>query len=143
MKKTDAAIKMIVGDIENKDVLEVACGAADFSISATVYARKVHCIDVVDFRLKDRSLQGAQFHIMDATNMSFSDNTFDTVVLYNAFFHVREQWNEIESECKRVLKENGSMIVLSTWSLEHEMLAEVFGDKVHQDGEFLIVRIRK
>ena len=34
MKKTDTIVKVLKEDIEKKDVLEVACGAADFSMSA-------------------------------------------------------------------------------------------------------------
>ena len=36
MKKTDALVNMLISDIESKEVLEVACGAADFSVSAAL-----------------------------------------------------------------------------------------------------------
>ena len=143
MRKTDITVKNVIEYIENKQVLEVACGTADFSISATKYAEKVYCIDLDDFRLKEKSLQGAEFRIMDAAEMSFPDRMFDTVVLYNAFYHVHKQWNEIENECKRVLKDNGCIIIISTWSLDHGLLMKVFKDEAHQDGDFLTVMIRK
>lgn len=88
-------------------------------------------------------MQGAEFSVKDATKMTFVDNTFDTVVLYNAFFHIQKQWNDIENECRGVLKENGSIIITSTWSLEYDAMMKAFEDKVHQDGDFLTVRIRK
>ena len=31
MKKTDYAVKKLISEIENKDILEVACGRAEFS----------------------------------------------------------------------------------------------------------------
>ena len=54
-----------------------------------MYAEKVYCIDLENFRLRGKSLQGAEFSVKDATKMTFVDNTFDTVVLYNAFFIYR------------------------------------------------------
>lgn len=53
MKKTDALVKKLTSDIENKDVLEVACGTADFSVSAAQLANSVSCIDLDDSRLTD------------------------------------------------------------------------------------------
>lgn len=143
MKKTDIAVQIIKEDIENKVVLEVACGSADFSISASEYADTVYCIDLDDKRLKEQALQCAHFSMMDASEMSFSDSSFDTVVLYNAFFHIHTQWLEIEKECKRVLKEEGKIIIISTWTLEFGIIIEVFGDRAQWNGEFLIVEIKK
>ena len=48
MKKTDRLVNILASDIEHKDVLEVACGAADFSISAARIANRVSCIDLDD-----------------------------------------------------------------------------------------------
>ena len=47
MKKTDALIKILTSDIEHKDILEVACGAADFSISAARVANKVFALTLM------------------------------------------------------------------------------------------------
>ena len=105
MKKTDALVNMLISDIESKEVLEVACGAADFSVSAARAANHVSCIDLDACRLNHLDKQeNVTFQIMDAARMSYPDNTFDTVVIYNAFFHIRDQWDEIEKECRRVLK---------------------------------------
>jgi len=87
MKKTDRLVNILASDIEHKDVLEVACGAADFSISAARIANMVSCIDLDDSRLNNQVKQNnVRFQIMDASNMSYSDNEFDTIVIYNAFF---------------------------------------------------------
>ena len=143
MKKTDIAVQIIKEDIENKIVLEVACGSADFSISASEYAGTVHCIDLDDTRLKGQTLQCAYFSVMDASEMSFPDSSFDTVVLYNAFFHIHTQWLDVEKECMRVLKEEGKIIIISTWTLESGIITETFGERAQWDGEFLIVKIKK
>ena len=97
MKKTDTFVKLIESEIKNKDVLEVACGGAEFSVSASRLAHCVHCIDLDASRLGDLNLpDNVHFSIMDASKMSFHDWQFDTVVLYNAFFHVQTEWDIIK-----------------------------------------------
>lgn len=75
--------------------------------------------------------------------MDYADNTFDTVILYNAFFHIQSQWNEIERECKRVLKTNGVIYVVGTWKLDVHAMMDALGDKAKWRGQFLIAEIRK
>lgn len=42
MKNTDILVHLLIADIENKTVLEVVCGAADFSASASAYSDHVY-----------------------------------------------------------------------------------------------------
>jgi ubiquinone/menaquinone biosynthesis C-methylase UbiE len=144
MKKTEVLVDLIVSDIEKKDVLEVACGAADFSVSASRLAGSVSSIDLDDSRLSDQVARSKiYFQIMDASKMAYSDNVFDTIVIYNAFFHIYPQWDLIEKECKRVLKETGIIYIAGSWKLDTHLMIDVFGnDAVWQDG-FLIVKMTK
>ena len=75
--------------------------------------------------------------------MVYADNTFDTVILYNAFSHIQTQWIEIEQECKRVLKADGVIYIVGTWKLDVHNIMDVFGDKARWRNQFLIVEIRK
>lgn len=144
MKKTDAFVELIKEDIANKDVLEVACGAAEFSVSASRLAHCVHCIDLDASRLVDlSSLENVHFSIMDASKMNYPDNRFDTVVLYNAFFHVRTKWDRIEKECKRVLKNDGTLMIVGVWKLDVAPMMAVFGNQAKLDKGFLIVKKQK
>ena len=144
MKKTDALIKILTSDIEHKDILEVACGAADFSISAARVANKVFCIDLDDRRLNKRDIQNnICFQIMDAAKMAFLDNQFDTIVIYNAFFHIQSQWHMIEQECKRVIKETGKIYIVGTWSLDINVMKDTFNDRAMWRDGFLIVEMKK
>ena len=104
MKNTDILVNLLIADIKNKTILEAACGAADFSISASVYSDSGYCIDIDDRRLNSKLAANFHFQIMDASQMDYADNTFDTIILYNAFYHIQSQWIKIEPECKRVLK---------------------------------------
>ena len=144
MKKTDTLVTILASDIEHKDVLEVACGAADFSISAARIANRVSCIDLDDSRLNHQVEQNnVRFEIMDASNMSYSDGEFDTIVIYNAFFHIQSQWNMIERECRRVIKGKGKIYIVGTWSLDTHLMIDTFGvHAVWHDG-FLIVEMTK
>ena len=142
MKKTDKAVELFKNDIEDKVILEVACGGADFSISASKYAKIIYCIDLDDSRIKSKSLgDNINFELMDASNMEFVDETFDNVFLYNAFFHVQTQWIKIENECRRVLKPNGKIFIIGTWKLDTNLMFDVFGDRVKQCDEFFAVEI--
>jgi len=142
MKKTDALVKILTSDIENKDVLEVACGTADFSVSAAQLANSVSCIDLDDSRLTDLTgKNNVSFKIMDASEMTFLNDTFDTIVIYNAFFHIQTQWSEIEKECLRVLKSKGIIYIVGTWKLDTSLMKDVFGDKAFWQDDFLIVKI--
>ena len=144
MNRTDVLVDLLISDIEKKEVLEVACGAADFSASAARAAKHVSCIDLTECRLNDLSKQrNVTFQIMDAARMSYPDNTFDTVVIYNAFFHIQKQWDEIVKECKRVLKRTGILYVIGTWKLDTNLMAETFGDRAFWKDGYLFVRIEK
>ena len=123
-------------DIENKTVLEAACGAADFSISASAYSDGVYCIDFDAGRLNCKTAANIHFQIMDASKMDYADDTFDTVILYNAFAHIQSQWVEIERECKRVLKADGVIYIVGTWKLDVRIIMDVFGDKAKWRNQF-------
>lgn len=143
MKNTNILVNLLIADIENKAVLEVACGAADFSVSASAYSDNVYCIDLDARRLESRLAENLHFQIMDASKMDYADNTFDTVILYNAFFHIQSQWIEIERECKRVLKAGGVIYIVGTWKLDVHIMMDVFGDKAKWRDQFLIVELRE
>ena len=67
---------MLAADIENKNVLEVACGAAGFSVSAARIAHRVDCIDLDDSRLNPMVAQSnVCFQIMDACQMEYQDQS--------------------------------------------------------------------
>ena len=143
MKNTNILVNLLIADIENKAVLEVACGAADFYVSASAYSDNVYCIDLDARRLESRLAENLHFQIMDASKMDYADDTFDTVILYNAFAHIQSQWVEIERECKRVLKADGVIYIVGTWKLDVRIIMDVFGDKAKWRNQFLIVEIRK
>lgn len=144
MKRTDALVHLLLPSIENKRILEVACGAADFSISAARFAKSVYCIDLDNSRFNGAIQQpNIQFQIMDASKMDYPDNSFDTVVLYNAFFHIQSHWDEIMRECKRVVKDEGSIYIVGTWKLDMNLIENTFGSAAKRQKGFLIATLTK
>ena len=141
MKKTDKIVQMLSSDRIGKRVLEVACGCADLSISAAPYAHSVSCIDIDDGRLSDALPQNVYFEIMDATQMSYSNSSFDTVILYNAFSHIYAQWDAIKEECMRVVKSAGTVYIISTWKLDISLMTEVFGSNAVWIKDFCVVKL--
>ena len=144
MKRTDALVRLLLPSVENKRILEVTCGAADFSISASRFAKSVCCIDLDDSRLNGAILRpNIQFQIMDASKMDYPDDSFDTVVLYNAFFHIQSHWDEIARECKRVVKDEGSIYIVGTWKLDMNLIEHTFGSATKRQEGFLIAAMTK
>ena len=143
MKNREKIISDLMEDIKGKDILEVACGTAEISLVASDYANQIKCIDLVDFRLGNIDRKNISFEIMDASKMTYADNTFDTIIIYNAFAHIVTQWHYIEKECRRVLKNTGKIILISTWSLDLEPMKEQFKEKVKSMNGYWKVEIDK
>ena len=143
VKKVDIVVKELYSDIVEKNILEVACGCAEFSISASHYAESINCIDIDDSRLNGSLPENVKFDMMDASRMNYSDESFDTIVLYNAFYHIYSQWEEIKRECMRVLKSFGTIYIVSSWNLDISLMNEVFEGSVKKNIEFSIVKIIK
>ena len=61
------------------------------------------------------------------SKMDFRDAVFDTIILYNALYHIKGQWDEILAECRRVLKPEGHIFLISTWKLDLALMRERFG----------------
>lgn len=143
MKKTDIIVQLLTYDIKDKNILEVACGCADLSVSAARYAHSVSCIDIDDSRLSDILPPNVCFELMDATQMSYLSNSFDTVIFYNAFSHIYSQWDSIKDECMRVLKSSGAIYIIATWKLDISLMTEVFSNNVVWMKDFLVVKLEK
>ena len=142
MKIVDKAVEIFQSNIVGKDILEVACGRADFSISASKYAKSVTCIDLDESGIKGKALpDNVRFDIMDAAKMRYQGESFDNVFLYNAFFHVQTQWVDIEKECHRVLRPGGKIFIIGTWKLDINLMADTFGSAAKREDEFLVVKI--
>lgn len=136
MKIIDKVIKKFRKDIEGKHILEIACGQASFSIAASKTALHIDCIDIDDKRLdpEARKLHNLKFHVMDARKLEFDDALFDTVILYNTVKHLEYCMAEVINEAARVLKNEGCIYVISSFSMDKPVIQNVLPDIVKKAG---------
>lgn len=144
MNKTDRIVELIKQKIENKKLLEIACGTANFSLSAARYANEIHCIDIDQNRLNEKikDTENIHFQVMDAAKMNFDNEYFDIVVIYNGLYHIQNQYDEIKKECRRVLKKEGYLFIIGTWKLDITLMIEMYDEKIEKLKDNYIVRIK-
>ena len=154
MKRVEQAIAHIAESINGKAVLEIACGCAEFSLAAAQTAKSVDGIDLDYLRLPPsaRKTEGFKFTIMDATNMTFADGSFDTAVMYNAIGHLGAVLEKVLKECLRVTKPGGAIFVISSFRIDMPIIDEkllpllakkqiAFAEE--SDGTFCYIKIER
>lgn len=106
-------------------VLEVACGCAEFSLAAAPVAGAVSCIDLDASRLdpRVREVENIAFLMADAADLPFAAGVFDTVVLYNAAYHLKDSMDAVLRECARVKAREGQLVIASSFKLDAPVLA--------------------
>ena len=127
IRATQAA-QMLSSHLTGRDILEIACGTADFSLAAAETAHSVTAIDLDDCRLSSAARSGGSvcFQRMNAAALSFPDGSFDTAMLYNALGHLTAILPEVLSEALRVLRPGGTLLVCSSFSLDKTAMEEHF-----------------
>lgn len=124
MTRVEKIVQKLHSKLASKNILEVACGCAEFSIAASEFAESVYAIDLDDIRLlpEAKAIDNLHFQIMDATAMTYQDKTFDTVVMYNAIGHLAEIVGDVLAECLRVLKYDGSIYIVSSFKMDKSFI---------------------
>jgi len=99
--------------IQDKDVLEVACGAG---IGLGYLAKKAKTIIGCDYDAnlvkiaKDYYKGRVNILQCDAQNLPFEDKSFDVVILFEAIYYIPSA-QKFFDECKRVLRKNGILLI--------------------------------
>jgi ubiquinone biosynthesis O-methyltransferase len=116
----------LAGDPKGRDVLEVGCGAGDFSIHL---ARAGANVIGTDFSPKAVELaaakavaqnSAARFRVADAQQLPFADATFDLILSCECLEHVPDPGRAL-AEMFRVLRPGGRL-VLTTENYSNGML---------------------
>jgi ubiquinone/menaquinone biosynthesis C-methylase UbiE len=105
---------------ENKNLgktLELGCGDGAYTETIAANAKSVVATDWSDDMIKvtmKRFINIATIEVKreNCFDLSFNDNSFDTVFMAN-LLHVIPTPEKALEECKRVLKPNGTLIILS------------------------------
>lgn len=137
MSQVSKVIEKIKEDIAGKKVLEAACGQAEFSVYASKTAKEVYCVDLEDFRLTEeiKECKNLTFELMDVTDMKYEEQTFDTVVMYNAIGHLDTVISEAVTESKRVLKTGGRIYIISSFKMDKNVIEDKVIPYLQEAGE--------
>ncbi len=124
MTRVEKVVNKLHNELHYKDVLEVACGCAEFSIAASKSAKTVHCIDLDNKRLLPdaKNCNNLIFCEMDATAMSYMNDSFDTIIMYNAIGHLQQVMEKAIEECLRVLRAGGNMYIISSFKMDKQVI---------------------
>ena|SRR5215472_22087 len=99
----------------DKDVLEVGCGAGMGLRHLARNARRVVGGDYAEVMLrsaKKHGVPGMALVRLDAQRLPFQESSFDVVLLFEAIYYLPQPVAFVE-ECRRVLRENGTLLVCS------------------------------
>ena len=116
------------------DVLEAATGTGLIAINIAACARHVEATDfspkMIEKAKRKKASGNIHFSVEDATELSFTDNSFDAVIISNAL-HIMPDPVKALSNISRVLKPKGLLIAPSyshghisdsTWNLNAKIL---------------------
>ena len=142
-------------------VLEIATGTGLIAVNIADSVQSITATDfspkMIESAMKKRAPDNVRFTVEDATALSFSDQTFDAVIISNAL-HIMPDPELVLKNIRRVLKPNGLLIAPtfshghlsdSTWKLNTFILKmigfetyskwkpEEYVDFINQNGFFV------
>lgn len=120
--------------INDKRVIEIGCGTCAFANEA---ADKVHEIVAVDIDDKSKfvaNLPNLYFMRMDATKLEFRPYEFDCAVFYNTVGHLESVLEECIDEALRVLKEDGYILIGSSFAYDVATLRDTVLPMLERKG---------
>jgi len=119
--------------VNNKKILDAACGEGYGSHILAGYAKNVIGVDIDEksiFHAKEKYKKSNLKYIQaSCTNLPFDDNSFDVIVSFETLEHLAEQQHML-IEFNRVLKNDG-LLMISTPDKEHYSDATGFTNEYH------------
>lgn len=122
-------LKIIVGDVKNKTILDLGCGIGEFTkYFADNGAKRVTGIDVskrvLDYAVEYNNAENIEYLNKDIVDLSSVDEKFD-IVFSDIVFNYIEDFNKLMHDISNLLNDNGVVIFsqihpISTASLSIE-----------------------
>ncbi|MDO8124002.1 MAG: class I SAM-dependent methyltransferase [Candidatus Hermodarchaeota archaeon] len=126
--------------ISGGKVLDICTGKGDFISTLMQTLNGYERFIGIDMSRKDLEVarktfegQPVQFMEMDAGNLAFDDNTFDTVCIANSLHHLSDP-GAVLNEMKRVLKHGGHFIVQEMYQDGDQSKAQITDTLEHHWG---------
>ena len=120
--------------IQNKKVLDLACGDGYGSFLLSQHANFVTAADVsestIDHARTNYKANNLSFVKADATNLPFDNNSFDVVVSFETIEHVKDQVKVME-EIRRVCKQD-ALLIMSTPNKQTYSSKDNFTNPFHE-----------
>lgn len=109
-----ALVRLGLAEATGKDVVEVGCGNGfGAELISALRPRSYAGFDLMpeQVRLAERrGLEGARFFVGDATAIDLPAGCADVVVVFGVLHHI-EDWPRAVSECRRILRPTGVLVL--------------------------------
>lgn len=105
-----ATLKLL-GNVKNKRILDLGCGAGIYAKILAKKGAKVKGIDISEEQIKiaKRENPKIEFRAGNAEKLPYKNKEFDIVLTALVLEHLKE-WDKILAEIRRVLKKNGMFV---------------------------------
>jgi ubiquinone/menaquinone biosynthesis C-methylase UbiE len=110
----DRYISEFVGNGSNQNILDVCCGTGRLS-KIILESKRVTGIDISEVAIEiaqanHQERTNFEFVVMDAHNLNFAEESFDTVLLVDSIEHIKSAV-KVFAEIARVIKPNGTFFL--------------------------------
>lgn len=136
VKEHEDRYNSIIKLIDNKVVLDAACGSGYGSFEISKYAKSITGIDIsndsIEYAKNNYKAENLNFNVASVTEMPFENHHFDVVVSFETIEHITEKQQLLFLEqIKRVLKKDGILVISTPDKLN-------YSDKKNYKNEFHI-----
>ena len=133
-KSDEKYIDQFLQSLEGKNVLDAGCGNGRDCKYINQKGFKVKGIDLSKEMLviAKKMVPKVDFEVMDITNITYSDNSYDGIISNCSFFHIPvEELPKTLNSFSKILKPNGKLLLILQEGLGEAMIEEPFRKGVY------------
>lgn len=133
-KSDEKYIDQFLQSLEGKNVLDAGCGNGRDCKYINQKGFKVKGIDLSKEMLviAKKMVPKVDFEVMDITNITYSDNSYDGIISNCSFFHIPvEELPKTLNSFSKILKPDGKLLLILQEGLGEAMIEEPFRKGVY------------